>query len=60
MTNLKPLISFVAYCLRHPEQRFWQALRNWANVNFILVADRLHDETTIHDTFYWAGRNCNE
>lgn len=29
--NQKTLSSFVSYCEAHPEQRFWQALRNWAN-----------------------------
>jgi len=25
------LESFVKYCEENPEQRFWQALRNWAD-----------------------------
>lgn len=25
------LESFVKYCEENPEQRFWQALRNWSN-----------------------------
>ena len=24
------LKSFIAYCEQHPEERFWQALRNWS------------------------------
>lgn len=37
--------SFYKYCQEHPEQRFWQALRNWTQENidadcgFIMVAD---------------------
>ena len=27
---MKLLVSFTDYCVAHPEQRFWQALRNWA------------------------------
>lgn len=29
--NEETLKSFIAYCEANPEQRFWQALRNWAN-----------------------------
>lgn len=36
--------SFTVYCLLHPEERFWQALRNWNQIenpkhNFILTAE---------------------
>lgn len=44
--ELEKLKSFVKYCKEHPEQRFWQALRNWANVGFIYTSD-----SPIHDTF---------
>lgn len=36
--NVVQLRSFVMYCLEHPEQRFWQCVRNWAGVPFILKA----------------------
>jgi hypothetical protein len=26
------LRSFVDYCIKHPEERFWQALRNWCGM----------------------------
>lgn len=42
------LESFAEYCGNHPEQRFWQALRNWSKRKFI-YADGM-------DTFYWEGR----
>jgi len=29
--NVAALISFNNYCEAHPEERFWQALRNWSN-----------------------------
>ena len=50
--------SLLAYILLHPRQRFWQALRNWAEVNFIIVGETLDEG--IHcktDTFYWEGKN---
>jgi hypothetical protein len=28
--NKAALASFTAYCEAHPQQRFWQALRNWS------------------------------
>lgn len=46
--------SFTAYCKAHPDERFWQALRNWCGWGFILVARNLRavtDDTA--DTFYW-------
>jgi len=34
MPSPTTLSSFVSYCEAHPEQRFWQALRNWANEHY--------------------------
>ena len=67
--NEEMLASFSEYCKRYPEQRFWQALRNWArenvdsNINFIMVApsnfldrEMVSDEEAmdmLRDTFYW-------
>ena len=58
--------SFVGYCIEHPEQRFFQALRNWvqenidADCNSILIAPQfwalLEAELSIknlRDTFYY-------
>lgn len=59
--NQKKLESFVKYCLENKEQRFWQALRNWNQIenpahNFILTAelDPEHIEPFVNgeDTFY--------
>ena len=63
--NSKQLRKFVLYCLDNPEQRFWQALRNWAKVPFILKSSHfdadMFDEkwikknsktVDISDTFY--------
>ena len=33
--NKDNLIKFTEYCLDHPEERFWQALRNWSQYYFI-------------------------
>lgn len=62
--NSEVLASFIAYCTAHPEERFWQALRNWCDVPFVLVSDiGPHDIEYIastrfqnlYDTFYWEG-----
>ena len=52
--NSKVLADFVAYCEAHPSERFWQALRNWAEVKYVVVTDvkGFYDV----DTFYWEGR----
>ena len=52
--NSELLTSFNLYCKENPNQSFWQALRNWAGVGFILVSDSPQiDGATIVDTFYW-------
>jgi len=59
------LFDFVSYCVEHPYERFWQALRNWANVNFILFSKKNPNETTVNDlidtfyidTFYFEGKD---
>lgn len=58
--NSETLNSFVDYCLLHPELRFWQALQNWAGVNFVLTAELLPHEISkngnLVDTYYWEGK----
>jgi hypothetical protein len=46
--NSVVLASFVAYCKAHPDERFWQALRNWCGKYNFIYANI--------DTFYWEGR----
>jgi hypothetical protein len=53
--NSEVLKSFTEYCLAHPDDRFWQALRNWSTFPFIFAGDP--DDN--HDTFYWEGRGPN-
>lgn len=50
---MKNLTSFTLYCKKHPKERFWQALRNWAGVGYILVTNTL-DGGELEDTFYWS------
>lgn len=53
------LHSFMEYCVANPQQRFWQALRNWTmtkvdrNVGFIYFGyGSSFDEIETKDTFY--------
>jgi hypothetical protein len=63
--NCCVLKDFVNYCEAHPDQRFWQALRNWSGFGYIFVSNEwdIYDGTThdIHDvakdTFNWEGRD---
>jgi hypothetical protein len=50
------LTDFADYCAAHPDQRFWQALRNWSGFNFVTVGDTFDEN---HDTFYWEGKGPN-
>lgn len=54
--NIEKLESFTAYCKEFPEERFWQALRNWSKNAFILTADGMDLEygsfKNVKDTFY--------
>lgn len=55
--NSKVLNSFIAYCYKHPELRFWQALRNWSGFAFICASKVFPSGTDIMDTFYWEGKD---
>ena len=49
----KTLKSFIDYCVAHPQERFWQALRNWSGFSFIYgchVNQNL--EKNFIDTYY--------
>ncbi len=58
--NVELLSEFTKYALNHPEERFWQVLRNWSGHNFILFSDKMDSwdmdnipkEYGITDTFY--------
>lgn len=52
--NVDMLDSFIDYCMTHPEERFWQAIRNWAKVGYILATSGVHPlEGHLVDTFYF-------
>ena len=57
--NQEKLNNFVEYCAAHPEMRFWQALRNWAEVPAVYVSSKSFEDFSgdhqvdFQDTFYW-------
>lgn len=56
------LEAFFEYCVKHPEQRFWQAMRNFTGAKFILFADDIDvaDPTKFvgcKDTFFFEHKN---
>lgn len=61
--NGKLLASFVKYCKKYPDLRFWQALRNWSEYSAVMVVDSHWknqgkvDVAKMFDTFYFEGRN---
>lgn len=55
--NIKLLLSFAKYCITHPDERFWQALRNWSDYNFIYVSGQSFDNIGLIDTFYFEDKN---
>jgi hypothetical protein len=51
----KTLKSFVDYCEKHKELRFWQALSNWSGFYFILQTKSQTgwmNNKFIEDTYY--------
>jgi len=47
--NKTLLKSFTAYCNANPDQRFWQALRNWSG--YCAIAGE-NEKGEVEDTFY--------
>lgn len=58
------LTDFVRYCREHPEERFWQALRNFSGYPFLYVSSipsyGFDNDINILDTFYWEGKRHDE
>lgn len=55
------LDSFVEYCKQHPNERFWQCLRNWCGANYIFTSSGYDiDKNEVigaDDTFYWEEKD---
>ena len=49
--NEKTLQAFAEYCRAHPEERFWQALRNFSGFAYVGVAE--DDKMDWIDTFHF-------
>ncbi len=53
------LWDFMDYCIKNPELRFWQALRNWSEYTYIYGSKKGMDYgqfEDLEDTFYKEGK----
>lgn len=48
--------EFIKYLEEHPQERFWQAVRNFSEYAFIIASDIPPDSPNQADTFYWEER----
>lgn len=44
--------AFIKYMKQHPEQRFWQSIRNFAGVPFVYISNDLLHTKGVFDTFF--------
>jgi hypothetical protein len=63
--NSEVLADFVKYCEAHPDERFWQALRNWSGYAFIMASldgyrVLMPGSSDIRDTFHWEGKRHDD
>lgn len=49
------LLSFIEYCNKYPDLRFWQALSSWAG--FHIFAKGFGPVTEHMDTWEWNSKN---
>lgn len=56
MKSEKLLIEFCQYCSEHPDERFWQALRNWSGYSYVCVSEHFPSDIDIIDTFYFEKK----
>lgn len=66
---LSPLDEFVSYCKENPDERFWQAVRNFAGADYVLLGNMTNRKGTkdhakldgikiyVHDTYHFTGRD---
>ncbi len=52
LTGDHPLYGFVKYRQEHPDQRFWQALKNWTGRGYVYLSEVPIDDPLLKDTFY--------
>lgn len=53
--NRRLLFEFIAYCIQHPELRFWQALNTWSGLPNLVVMDV--EGKVARDTFYFEHKD---
>ena len=67
--NSMTLAEFVAYCEKHPDQRFWQALTNWSGASHVYLLPsgawsvymgEVIDNAGMVNPYQWEGRTFND
>lgn len=48
-------VEFIKYMIDHPNERFWQSVRNFSGSSFVLFSTSI--DKNIKDTFYMEGKN---
>lgn len=60
--NADLLVDFIRFCGKHPEMRFWQALRNWSGFHSVFVGQVEVEDLSkvqllgLEDTFYFNDK----
>lgn len=50
--------ALLEYIQSHPQQRFWQALRNWSGYTFVGVSNSTSFPPEYRDSFYLEDALC--
>lgn len=54
MRSEKTKQAFIKYMEEHPDERFWQSIRNFSGYSFIIASDILPTvPESQQDTFHW-------
>ena len=52
--------QFLLFCVKHPELRFWQALRAWSGYNYIWISKKYIENSDLIDTFYFRNEHAKK
>ncbi len=50
--------QFLLFCAKHPELRFWQALRIWSNYPYIWISKKYIEDPDLIDTYYFKNEHA--
>lgn len=50
--------QFLLFCVKHPELRFWQALRAWSKYPYIWISKKYIENPDLIDTYYFRNEHA--